>query len=164
MNEITKFANSFRNNNNTIQMYPARVISVDDNYSKATVELMSDIGSELTLLNKTGEKLNGGDSVWVFYKNNINSGWIGLKNSSTGNYFLDSLKFKQVTESEYKNLSEPDINTFYVINKGNAVDIYLGKILVNNTGGGSSSTKPVSISVYTQSLTGYVSAVEKEEI
>ena len=45
---------------------PAYVVSVDSAYKRAIVEFLS--GSRFTLLNKTGEKLSPGDSVWVEYK------------------------------------------------------------------------------------------------
>lgn len=164
MNEITKFANSFSKDNNTIQMYPARVISVDKDYSKATVELISDINSELTLLNKTGERLIVGDSVWVFYKNNINSGWIGLKNGKS-NINDVTLKICK-TQEEYDNIRPHSNHILYIVYVNNdKIDIHLGDIKINIGDGGTSKVGvPVNTSVYTQTLQGYVSSVTKEEI
>lgn len=61
-----------------VQRDAARVVAVGDNYLRATVELTN--GAQVTLLNKTGEKLYDNDSVWIEYRTNPSSGIIAKRN------------------------------------------------------------------------------------
>lgn len=54
-----------------------KVTSVIGDGGKAVVECM---GRSLTLLNKTGENLYEGDSVWVHYWTNLANGYIAIRN------------------------------------------------------------------------------------
>ncbi|MBQ7069691.1 MAG: hypothetical protein IJM87_00200 [Ruminococcus sp.] len=67
-----------RINESTQKREPASVISVDSAYKRAVVEFLS--GSRFTLLNKTGEKLAPGDSVWVEYRILPSDGFIAMRN------------------------------------------------------------------------------------
>lgn len=67
-----------RINESTQKREPASVISVDSAYKRAVVEFLS--GSRFTLLNKTGEKLTPGDSVWVEYRILPSDGFIAMRN------------------------------------------------------------------------------------
>ena len=60
----------------TLNREPATVISVDSAYKRAVVEFLN--GSRFMLLNKTGEKLYVGDSVWVNYNKLPASGYIAM--------------------------------------------------------------------------------------
>ena len=62
----------------TITKEPAKVISVESGYKRAVVEFLS--GSRFALLNKSGEKLAPGDSVWVEYRTMPASGYISMRN------------------------------------------------------------------------------------
>lgn len=55
---------------------PAEVVSVDG--LKASVRFLN--GSEFELLNKSGEVLTAGDSVWVEYRTLPSSGYIAMRN------------------------------------------------------------------------------------
>lgn len=62
----------------TINREPATVISVDSAYKRAVVQFLN--GSRFALLNKTGEKLYQGDSVWVEYNKLPAGGYIAIRN------------------------------------------------------------------------------------
>jgi hypothetical protein len=62
----------------TLNREPATVISVDSAYKRAVIEFLN--GSRFMLLNKTGEKLYVGDSVWVNYNKLPASGYIAMRN------------------------------------------------------------------------------------
>ena len=62
----------------TINREPATVISVDSTYKRAVVQFLN--GSRFALLNKTGEKLYQGDSVWVEYNKLPAGGYIAIRN------------------------------------------------------------------------------------
>ena len=63
----------------TLKRCAGKVVEVDETTDggKATVECMN---RRLTLLNKTGENLAIGDSVWVHYWTNLANGYIALRN------------------------------------------------------------------------------------
>lgn len=63
----------------TLKRCAGKVVAVDETTDggKATVECMN---RRLTLLNKTGENLAIGDSVWVHYWTNLANGYIALRN------------------------------------------------------------------------------------
>ena len=63
-----------------VQIRKAKVISVDDDYSYATVKLFGDSGQTLRLINKTGEKLHTGDGVRIEFSTDITCGWIAMRN------------------------------------------------------------------------------------
>ena len=66
---------------NSIKSKQARVIAVDDETYKVFVYFLDDIEEkEYTFYNKTGEIINTGDTVKVFYTSNPAKGWIGNKN------------------------------------------------------------------------------------
>lgn len=66
---------------NSIKSKQARVIAVDDETYKVFVYFLDDIEEkEYTFYNKTGEIINVGDTVKVFYTSNPAKGWIGNKN------------------------------------------------------------------------------------
>lgn len=57
---------------------PAKVVSVSSGYKRAAVKLLN--GVTIELLNKTGEKLYVGESVWIEYRTNPSSGYIAMRN------------------------------------------------------------------------------------
>lgn len=57
---------------------PAKIISVSSGYKKAVVKLLN--GVTLELLNKTGEKLYAGESVWIEFRTSPSSGYIAMRN------------------------------------------------------------------------------------
>ena len=57
---------------------PAKIISVSSGYKKAVVKLLN--GVTLELLNKTGEKLYEGESVWIEFRTSPSSGYIAMRN------------------------------------------------------------------------------------
>ena len=80
---------------NDIKVSKATVINVDSDYSYATVKLIGNNETVITLLNKTGEKLEIGDGVRVYYNTDISCGWIGMRNGKPkpiggGNLTIDS--------------------------------------------------------------------------
>lgn len=62
---------------------PAQVVSADE--TKAVVRFLS--GSEYELLNKTGEVLSAGDSVWVEYRTLPSSGYISMRNGEAAGLY-----------------------------------------------------------------------------
>ena len=80
---------------NDIKVSKATVINVDSDYSYATVKLIGNNETIITLLNKTGEKLEIGDGVRIFYNTDISCGWIAVRNGKPspiggGNLTIDS--------------------------------------------------------------------------
>lgn len=64
----------------SVKSKQARVIAVDDETYKVFVYFLDDIEEkEYTFYNKTGEIINVGDTVKVFYTSNPAKGWIGSK-------------------------------------------------------------------------------------
>jgi hypothetical protein len=82
MNEMTTFLNKwFDGKIKSLQLkksIAAKVITATDGYKRAWVELTN--GTRIILLNKTGEKLHAGDSVWVDYRTKPSSGVIAMRN------------------------------------------------------------------------------------
>ena len=80
---------------NDIKVSKATVINVNSDYSYATVKLVGNNETIITLLNKTGEKLEIGDGVRIFYNTDISCGWIAVRNGKPspiggGNLTIDS--------------------------------------------------------------------------
>ena len=67
---------------------PAEVVSVSTGSSKAVVRFLN--GSEYELLNKTGEVLTAGDSVWVEYRTLPSSGYIAMRNGVANSLFSEA--------------------------------------------------------------------------
>ena len=63
-----------------IKIRHAKVVSVEEDYSYATVKLFGDTGQILKLINKTGEKLHTGDGVRIEFSTDITCGWIAVRN------------------------------------------------------------------------------------
>ena len=63
-----------------IKIRHAKVVSVEEDYSYATVKLFGDTGQILKLINKTGEKLHTGDGVRIEFSTDITCGWIAMRN------------------------------------------------------------------------------------
>ena len=62
---------------------PAEVVSADE--TKAVVRFLN--GSEYELLNKSGEVLTAGDSVWVEYRTLPSSGYISMRNGEAAGLY-----------------------------------------------------------------------------
>lgn len=62
---------------NSVKSKSAKVLAVDDETYKVFVYFLDDIKEkEYTFLNKTGEVINAGDTVKIFYTSNPARGWI----------------------------------------------------------------------------------------
>lgn len=72
-----------------IRCEPAVVVSADSSNTKATVRFLN--GSEYELLNKTGEVLTAGDSVWIEYRTLPSTGYIALRNGEAMPWKSESL-------------------------------------------------------------------------
>ena len=84
-----------RKSTNVVKDIQAVVMNVDEDYSYATVKLVGNNETVITLVNKTGEKLSIGDGVRVYYNTDISCGWIGMRNGKPepiggGNLTIDS--------------------------------------------------------------------------
>lgn len=66
------------NSKQSMKREPAKIISVSSGYKKAVVKLLN--GATLELLNKTGEKLYEGESVWIEFRTSPSSGYIAMRN------------------------------------------------------------------------------------
>ena len=78
---IEKLIYSKLKESQAIKRDPAEVVSADSSNVKAVVRFLN--GSEYELLNKTGEVLTAGDSVWVDYRTLPSSGYIALRNGES---------------------------------------------------------------------------------
>jgi hypothetical protein len=112
------------------------VIALDEESEggKATVECM---GRNLTLLNKTGEKLSVGDSVWVHYWTNLANGYIalrnGLPNVNAGSFNISNAVAMLETQASIYTVSEEvidvDVENSIKVKYGNGHNI----IIANET-------------------------------
>ena len=68
---------------------PAVVLSSDSENGTAAVRFLS--GSEYELLNKTGEVLSEGDSVWVEYRTLPSAGYIAMRNGKAVGLYEETL-------------------------------------------------------------------------
>lgn len=65
---------------NSINVKPAKVIGVDEETYKVFVYFLDDVNQrEYTFYNKSGEVINEGDNVKVYYTTNPAKGWIGAR-------------------------------------------------------------------------------------
>lgn len=112
MNSLNKLIKSQVNNNEQLKRIGGVIVSVLEDYSKATVKLNNNINTEVELLNCTGNKLVEGDFVWVHYWGNITSGYIAIKNGKQKPLGTDSLYIENATvmtegqSPTYANISE----------------------------------------------------------
>ena len=70
------------NDTNNIKVAKGVVFNVDSDYSHASVQLTGNNKTIVKLLNKTGEKLQIGDGVRIFYSTDISCGWIAVRNNN----------------------------------------------------------------------------------
>lgn len=101
-------------NQSTIKKIEATVISVTSNNTKATIKLLNETSSVITLYNKTGEFLSVGDHVWVHYWTMVTDGYIAIRcgnpdysdgDFSDGEPYVGDLPLSQRTR----------INTAYIL-------------------------------------------------
>ena len=80
LNKLIKQTSNTNRQTEQFKRVPAIVMTYDDSTYLATLQLITMNNSEIALLNKTGEILTVGDSVWVYYWTNIGCGVVGLRN------------------------------------------------------------------------------------
>jgi hypothetical protein len=120
-----------------MQREPATVVSVAEGYKRATVKFTN--GTQKELLNKSGEKLYMGDSVWVEYRTAVSSGYIAMRNGeadplSEGGevsaYVVSSYEYYALSDEDKENKN----NLYVVTDYGDGGDIcskvMLGSVLV----------------------------------
>ena len=103
MSKMNKLIKESQDNKKTIGYTYGTVKSYDSTNCTAVVSLLEYNGAEKSFLNKSGEILSMGDSVWIYFRGGgINSGYIairngkpvplGSKNSSVGRFveYVDS--------------------------------------------------------------------------
>lgn len=103
MSKMNKLIKESQDNKKTIGYTYGTVKSYDSTNCTAVVSLLEYNGAEKSFLNKSGEILSIGDSVWIYFRGGgINSGYIairngkpvplGSKNSSVGRFveYVDS--------------------------------------------------------------------------
>ena len=97
---------------NGIQIRKAKVLSVESDYSYATVKLFGDSGQTLRLINKTGEKLHTGDGVRIEFSTDITCGWIAVRNGKVDP--LSVIECASVVPQKFDNVYQKIQNTFDV--------------------------------------------------
>ena len=76
MSELSKLLS--KGNNQGLQRVQGRVISYDSSSGNAVVRLVGSTQTH-TYINKSGETLNAGDSVQIWYFTSIDAGFVGLR-------------------------------------------------------------------------------------
>ena len=99
MSELSKLLS--KGNNQGLQRVQGRVISYDSSSGNAVVQLVGSNQSH-TYINKSGETLNAGDSVQIWYFTSIDAGFVGLRcgNDTTLQKLLDLEKRIKVLEGK----------------------------------------------------------------
>ena len=95
-----------------IKIRHAKVVSVEEDYSYATVKLFGDTGQILKLINKTGEKLHTGDGVRIEFSTDIVCGWIAMRNGKADP--LSVIECASVVPQKFDNVYQKIQNTFDV--------------------------------------------------
>lgn len=111
MSKMNKLIKESQDNKKTIGYTYGTVKSYDSTNCTAVVSLLEYNGAEKSFLNKSGEILSMGDSVWIYFRGGgINSGYIairngkpvplGSKNSSVGRFveYVDSSGSSHISE------------------------------------------------------------------
>lgn len=79
MGELNKLIKSNLKNDGMKRTF-GKVIVVNKDEDKATVELKEFNNAQIELLNKTGEILSENDNVWIHYWTSVNTGYIAIRN------------------------------------------------------------------------------------
>lgn len=111
MSKMNKLIKESQDNKKTIGYTYGTVKSYDSTNCTAVISLLEYNGAEKSFLNKSGEILSMGDSVWIYFRGGgINSGYIairngkpvplGSKNSSVGRFveYVDSSGSSHISE------------------------------------------------------------------
>lgn len=96
---------------------PAVVISIESNQRYKVRLITSDV--QYTLANYSGSNLEVGESVQIFYRNNIlseQSAYIGASlTKDSGGGGDDGYRFIEKTQEQYNNMTSHDTKTIYLI-------------------------------------------------
>lgn len=111
MSKMNKLIKESQDNKKTLGYTYGTVKSYDSTNCTAIVSLLEYNGAEKSFLNKSGEILSMGDSVWIYFRGGgINSGYIairngkpiplGSQNSSVGRFveYVDSNGYHHISE------------------------------------------------------------------
>ncbi|RGF93348.1 hypothetical protein DXA02_07700 [Ruminococcus sp. AM54-1NS] len=111
MSKMNKLIKESQDNKKTLGYTYGTVKSYDSTNCTAVVSLLEYNGAEKSFLNKSGEILSMGDSVWIYFRGGgINSGYIairngkpvplGSQNSSVGRFveYVDSSGSRHISE------------------------------------------------------------------
>lgn len=135
MSKMNKLIRESQDNKKTLGYTYGTVKSYDSTNCTAIVSLLEYNGAEKSFLNKSGEILSMGDSVWIYFRGGgINSGYIairngkpvplGSQNSSVGRFveYVDSSGSRHISEKfNYYGDS-------YISPDGTQITIYLENI------------------------------------
>lgn len=111
MSKMNKLIKESQDNKKTLGYTYGTVKSYDSTNCTAIVSLLEYNGAEKSFLNKSGENLSMGDSVWIYFRGGgINAGYIairngkpiplGSKNSNIGRFveYVDSNGYHHISE------------------------------------------------------------------
>lgn len=111
MSKMNKLIKESQDNKKTLGYTYGTVKSYDSTNCTAIVSLLEYNGAEKSFLNKSGEILSMGDSVWIYFRGGgINAGYIairngkpiplGSKNSNIGRFveYVDSNGYHHISE------------------------------------------------------------------
>ena len=108
-----------------IKIRHAKVVSVEEDYSYATVKLFGDTGQILKLINKTGEKLHTGDGVRIEFSTDITCGWIAVRNGKADPLCAElTIKNAPIVPRQISNAYLQDAEIFNVDVKNQSVVTY----------------------------------------
>lgn len=120
--KINKLLNDSKQDSKSISYTYGTVLSYDSDTCKAVVSLGEYNNAEKSFINKSGESLSVGDSVWIYYRGGgINSGYIAVRNGKPTPMGggSDVGEFINYSEQSYINTNERfnDYHTNNVINE-----------------------------------------------
>ena len=95
MSKMNKLIKESQDNKKTLGYTYGTVKSYDSTNCTAIVSLLEYNGAEKSFLNKSGEILSMGDSVWIYFRGGgINSGYIAIRNGE----YVDSNGSRHISE------------------------------------------------------------------
>lgn len=110
MSKMNKLIKESQDNKKTIGYTYGTVKSYDSTNCTAVVSLLEYNGAEKSFLNKSGEILSMGDSVWIYFRGGgINSGYIAIRNGKPvplGSQNNGVGRFVEYTDSSGSHISE----------------------------------------------------------
>ena len=110
MSKMNKLIKESQDNKKTIGYTYGTVKSYDSTNCTAVVSLLEYNGAEKSFLNKSGEILSMGDSVWIYFRGGgINSGYIAIRNGKPvplGSQKSNIGRFVEYVDSSGHHISE----------------------------------------------------------